>query len=295
MPALLAVLAGTCVGLSHVSGNSRVRSLESVHEVLAVTQGTRTGTVVIYVLEHGQEAQWLIDDSGEALGREAGDTGLDVTASTTGCAGQTCYRVAKTAMRVEASQDGGATYQVAWEVSGEDYQVLLEGYPDVGDPAEHLASKYVVVHQAATGHVVFVANGRDGLLYRNVKGEWRRLGSPASGEGCCYYVPPLRLASDPQPGLSIYAIGLAVGAILVAGVVTMAARRRWRFTAVVAVVVLAALAGYGAKLAANFPDVGMFPGQLYGLGIFSVIFVSGIALTIWIVGEHRSVSPPSSL
>src|SRR6201999_4314405 len=120
--------------------------------------------------------QWSVDDTGEAL--DDGDGGAEHEVTTQDCAGMVCYRVASTALREEGSQDGGKTYQGAWEVSGDDYLLLLDTYPNVGDPAQHLASKSVVMHEVAGGHVVFVANGRDGLLYRDVQGQWRRLGSP---------------------------------------------------------------------------------------------------------------------
>jgi hypothetical protein len=191
-------------------------------------------------------------------------------------------------LRVEASGDGGKTYSVAWEVGSGTYTMLADSYPEVGNPTEHLSSRSVVVHEVAGGQVVFVANGRDGLLYRDVHGRWRRLGSPASGEGCCYYQPPLRIGSDPQPlDLTIYAVGVVVVAILLSGGITAMIRWTLPWTGVPAVIVLAVLAAYGTELAGHFPTVGMFPGFIYGVPLILVVLAGGVALAAWFVSGPR--------
>src|SRR6476619_5488632 len=83
---------------------------------------------------------------------------------------------------------------ICWGLSTLSDRMVVQGLRQVG---EHLSSRSIVVHAVEGGHVVFVANGRDGLLYRDVHGEWLRQGVPASGEGCCYWEAPLRLAANP--------------------------------------------------------------------------------------------------
>jgi hypothetical protein len=172
---------------------------------------------------------------------------------------------------------------VAWQIVGEDYLYLARTYPDLGDPAVHLASRSVVVHAAGKGHVVFVENGRDGLLFRDVDGDWHRLGSPASGEGCCFYDPPLPLPAGPRLADRIgwFVAGGVVLAIV--GAAGLALRGRRRYDGLVLVVPLAVLAGYGAYLGWIFPPVGMFPGSVYGIPLILIALGVGIRLAIWFV------------
>ncbi|MFG2041413.1 hypothetical protein [Dactylosporangium sp. NPDC048998] len=286
--AVLAVIAGACVGLSFMADDLRQRNLRAVGEVTAVVDGRRPGSVVVHIERYGLTTRWLVDDTAAATNdaREA-DEAQDVS-RTQDCVGTVCYRVATTALRVEASGDTGKTYSTAWEIAGETYTMLTETYPQVGNPAEHLSSRSVVVHAVAGGHVVFVANGRDGLLYRDVGGTWRRLGAPASGEGCCYYEPPLRVPSEPQPlDLTSYAMVVVVLAILLSGAITAMRRRTLRWTGTVAVIALAGLAGYGTRLAGHLPASGMFPGFVCGVPIILVIIAGGVALAV------RFVSGPA--
>jgi hypothetical protein len=278
-------MVGACLGLSFVNTGLRDQNLRAVGEVTAVVDGARPGTVVVHTKRRALTTGWLVDDTGDPVDRASGDDELQGGPRTQDCVGTVCYRVTTTALRVEASSDGGKTYSVAWEVGGETYTMLAESYPEVGNPAEHLSSRSVVVHAVAGGHVVFVANGRDGLLHRDVHGAWLRLGSPASGEGCCYYEPPLRIASDPQPlDLTIYAVSVVVVAILLSGGITAMIRRKLRWFGVLAVIVLAALAAYGTELAGHFPTVGMFPGFVYGGPLILVTLVGGVALAAWFIG-----------
>lgn len=289
MLAVLVTVAGACFGLSSVTADRRQQNLRAVDEVIAVVDGISPGTVVAYTERDAVAWSWGVEDTGRVLGTNGPDE-VRGEPRIQDCVGTVCYRVATTTLRVEASSDGGQTYAIAWQVSGATYTMLAESYPDVGNPAEHLSSRSLVVHAVAGGHVVFVANGRDGLLYRDVSGAWRRLGSPASGEGCCNYEPPIPIASDAQSfDLTIYAVGAVVAAILLSGAVTAMARRRWRWSNVLAVVILAALAGYGTELAGHFPGGGMLPGFVCGVPLILIILAGGVALAAWFVS-----GPPSS-
>ena len=288
--AVLVLLVGACLGLSFVTNDLRHQNVRAVDEVTAVVDSNRPGTVVARTSRHTLMTRWLVDDSGDVVDRASGTDEVAGGPQTQDCVGALCYRVATTAMRVEASGDGGKTYSIVWEIDGETYAMLAESYPEVGNPAEHLSSRSVAVHQVAGGHVVFVANGRDGLLYRDVRGTWHRLGTPASGEGCCYYEPPLRIASDRElVDPTAYAVGVVVVAILLSGGITALVRRTLRWTGGLAVIVLAALAAYGTVLANHFPTVGMFPGFVYGIPLMLAIITVGIALAVWFVSRAPSL------
>jgi hypothetical protein len=274
----LAVVGVGCCGLGFLTQLGRLQNLRSLGEVTAVVDGDRPGTVIVGEQRAGRDTWWRVDDRGEVLawaddaGRAAGQPRVQQ------CAGTVCYRVGSTALRVDVSNDGGTTYTPSWEVGGAAYATLAESYPDIGDPAEHLASRSLVVHAVEGGHVVIVADGRDGLLYRDVRGMWHRLGFPSSGEGCCFYEPALPIAAG-QPLLDAagFASVVVAAAVLLSGGLAMIRRPR-RWADIAAVIVLAALAAYGTVLAGHFPGAGMFPGLFCGIPIIGVILVSGVVL-----------------
>ncbi|MBV1851659.1 hypothetical protein [Catellatospora tritici] len=101
------------------------------------------------------------------------------------CLGQDCYRVVPGELHVQSSQDGGRTWATAWQVRGRQLAALTEAYHDRGilglgvadTPPGNLTSRGLRVFPAGTGYVVIVANGRDGILLRDVDGTWTRLGT----------------------------------------------------------------------------------------------------------------------
>jgi hypothetical protein len=280
----LAVITACCGGLYVVTDVGRLQNLRGLGEVTAVVDGDRPGTVMVHSQLDAHDDSWRVDDRGEILDW-ADDTGTTAREPRVRqCVGTVCYRVPTTALRVEVSTDGGTTYTTSWEVGGDTYTRLATTYPDVGDPAEHLSSRSLVVHPVPGGHVVFVANRRDGLLYRDVHGVWLRLGFPSSGEGCCFYAPPLPIAADPQPfDPTNLAVVVVVLAVMLSGGVAVILRSRW--TDLPGVVVLAALAGYGTALAGHFPAAGMFPGWMCGVPVILVILIGGIVLApLFVIG-----------
>ncbi|GAA1541303.1 hypothetical protein GCM10009827_070940 [Dactylosporangium maewongense] len=244
---------------------------DELGEVTAVLDSA-PGTVVVHVLRHERTTAWRVDDSGEAVEWIEGEVAAG-TPQARQCQQDLCYRVPGDALRVEQSTDGGTTFGTVWEVSGEAYTRLGAKYPRLGDPAQHLSSRSLVVHAVPGGHVVFVADGRDGLLYRDVRGAWHRLGSPDSGEGCCYYEPPPSLAAPSLTGLPLLAGAGTAAVILLFGLVPTARRRAWRGLPVVAAI--AALGGLNAGIAATLQDVGMFPGPMYSVPLILAVTAGG--------------------
>jgi len=257
-------------------------NLRALGEVTAVVD-TGRGAVVVTTVRFGQEHRWLVSDDARLM--EHADADAPAGPGLQSCAGEVCYRAAGTALRVAASTDGGQSYTTAWEVTGKAYATLLRTYPALGDPAAHLASRSLVVHPVPSGHVVFVANGRDGLLYRNADGDWQRLGVPDSGEGCCFFSPTPPLTTDRPATLPRYVVGLVVTVIVGAGVIAAVRRRRW--PAVPAVAALAVLGAYLAYLGTHMPPVGMFPAWVYGAPIVVGCLAGGPALAVWYAGGIR--------
>lgn len=274
------------LGLRACSGDLRQRALLEIGEVTAVVDGARAGTVVVHTRRHGVQDAWLVSDDDDVTARAEPGAEAAGGPRAEACAGDACYRVAGDALRVEGSGEGGRGYTTEWEVRGAAYAALVRAYPELGDPAEHLTSRSVVVHAVPGGHVVFVADGRDGLLRRDPGGAWHRLGAPDAGEGCCFYVPPPALATDPPRfDPSPYIVGVVAATVLTAGVVAAVRRRRW--AALPAVAVLAAMAGYLTHLAAHLPDVGMFPGLMYGVPMMLLFLAGGAWLAVWCSAPAR--------
>lgn len=273
-----------CIGLWALMRAGAAAAYRDSGEVTAVVDGDRPGTVVVRTWRDGRADLWLADDTGEPVDWLDPSAPAGGAPQTRQCLGELCYRVPGGTLRVEQSTDGGATFATVWEVGGSRYTRLASAYPDLGDAGGHLSSLSLVVHAVPGGHVVFVANGRDGVLYRDVRGTWHRHGMPDSGEGCCFYDPPPRIGGDterPDPTVPVGAA--AAGAILLVGLAIAVRRRRWRALPVVATV--AALGGVAAGTVAPLGDVGMFPGYFYSGPIVLGIVVGGsIAVNALLVG-----------
>jgi hypothetical protein len=268
----------SCAGLTALVQQARRQHLRATGEVTDVVEGARPGTVLVRTERPGYEpAWWVVDDAGAASDR-ADAQQVRAEAMEQGCAAGSCYRVWRGELRVQRSENGGSgSYATVWEITGPAYAALAAGYPGLGDPAEHLAARSLVVHAVPGGHVVFVANGRDGLLYRDVHDAWHRLGAPNSGEGCCYYEPVPRLSTEPVPfDPAGPAAAVAALAVLAAGLL----RRPRGWIGLGTVAVLAAAAGYGAALAAGLPAVGTYPGLVCGVPLAVLIVAAGCALAL---------------
>ncbi|GAA4593198.1 hypothetical protein BJY16_000889 [Actinoplanes octamycinicus] len=92
---------------------------------------------------------------------------------------QVCYRVVPGRMAVQ-TRTGTGPWTTSWAVGELDRRVLQHGYGDVYNVAGQLSSVALGVQEVAGGHVVVVANSRDGFAVRDPDGTWRRIGFPLS-------------------------------------------------------------------------------------------------------------------
>lgn len=265
------------------------------YEVSVVAAGGPVGTLVVVTEDGGSESrlrQWTLDERGR-IATDHGSPLSPAAARAEDCVGTDCYRVVPGELRVEESHDSGATYTTAWQITDRSRARLAKAYGELGDPAIHLSSRSVVVRMVAGGHVVFVANGRDGVLYRDVHGGWRRLGIPMGGEGV-YFQRPARLGTEAgllDPRLIVAVMTILV--VLLAGGIAAAVRRRLPPLRAAVVVIIAGAAGAVARSAAGFPDVGMFPGYIYGGMIIVLVLACAAGLAVVVIGTAHTPMTPS--
>ncbi|MBF9133477.1 hypothetical protein I0C86_31635 [Plantactinospora sp. S1510] len=173
---------------------------------------------------------WRNLDPAEETAFEAERSGLPAGAEQGCVPGEPahCYRVVPGKLRVEETTDSGTTWRTGWAVSDEARRYLIRSYDDLGDPEVYLSSLALVVQPTRAGHVVVVANGRDGVAVREPDGRWTRVefngygGSarPADASG----VDPGALAREIALALLVGLAALGLGGWLAA--------RRGRITVV---------------------------------------------------------------
>ena len=226
--------------------------------VTAITDGGAGHVVVVVHTDDSiRPHRWDVGDDGTLNGRVAGTAAAPVTEA---CGAVDCYRVVPGRLTVQVSADHGATYTTAWQVTGASYRALAASYHGA------VTSTSLVVH----GDVVFVANGADGVLYRDAGGGWHRLGIPMGGEGM-YWQKPHRLSTDPAPfDLTWYVVAFAaLGTFAIA----YAARRAYAAVPIWWPLVIAGLAAVAAWLIMLVPAIGMFPSAFARAYLLLILFI----------------------
>ncbi|GAB3945846.1 hypothetical protein GCM10027614_38290 [Micromonospora vulcania] len=176
-PAVLAVAATSAVHYPYALGTTVLDG----HPAISVG----SGTVVSPWPENASEGRWSVSDDGgttwhPATVEEQRRLSDQHSAQQQACVPdepRRCYRVVAGHLRVEQSDDAGATWQVSWEVSDGKREALARRSPNPGDIRQHFASRELIVYPHANGgYEVLVANGRDGFVRRLTDGGWRREG-----------------------------------------------------------------------------------------------------------------------
>ncbi|MFG1994290.1 hypothetical protein ACGFJ7_30390 [Actinoplanes sp. NPDC048988] len=105
---------------------------------------------------------------------------------------KTCYRLVADELAVQMTTDG-VTWTGDWRLTDREQEALYRGYGDLYDRDSQLSGRSIVVRDLPSGgHVVVVANRRDGFAVRDAGGTWTRIGFPATA----------RSAAVPAPGLT---------------------------------------------------------------------------------------------
>lgn len=135
-----------------------------------------------------------------------------------------CFRAMVGTTGVEASADGGGTWDVDWQLSPDQVTTLERVY---GEPAEDFATHGVGVVEVADGYVVVAGSGTDGFAVRGVDGEWERVGF--AGMDCCKWLKTADFGTvDELPAVHAYPVGFLMGSGLATlALPFLAAALRW--------------------------------------------------------------------
>jgi hypothetical protein len=120
---------------------------------------------------------WTTVDSADEPSPEPAGTAKACSAATP----RLCYRIVPGRIGVRGSTDAGTTWSDSWGITEKQRAYLAGEYYDVDDPDRELVSRTLAVRDVPGGHIVLVANGRDGFARRDVDGTWQRLGFPPTG------------------------------------------------------------------------------------------------------------------
>ncbi|MGI5212290.1 hypothetical protein [Plantactinospora sp. CA-290183] len=198
-----------------------------------------------------------------------------------------CYRVVPGRLRVEETADGGATWRSSWEVPDERRRYLVRRYDGLHDPDADLASRALVVRPTGAGHVVVVANGRDGIAVRDPAGGWSRIGfTPYGGAG-----RPMPVEGPALGALVPEVLGALLVGLLVIGVGGCLAARRGGGTVVpfaIPLVLAAALAPLGvAGWYAEHPRVLL---GWFSMGLGLLLALAGAGGVVLVAAIRRMVA-----
>ncbi|MFG1947351.1 hypothetical protein [Nonomuraea sp. NPDC048826] len=199
------------------------------------------------------------------------------------CLREHCYRLVRDQVKVLRSGDGGRTWAPEWEIPRE--RVVMLERELIGDRQYEtgIASASLVVVDRPGGHVVVVANRRDGVAVRDVGGTWRRFGFTQDGGLLESAAIPLDRPAD--DGAEMLVAGLAAAWAALLGLAVQARRSR-RVRAWLTPV----LGGLGALLTAPIPyeqKLGGGPPVLDLLGVTLMICAVVLAWSLAADGGAR--------
>lgn len=140
-----------------------------------------------------------------------------------------CYRLEPGQLRVEESRDDGTSWHTSWEITDAQRRALSRHYPYVDDPVSDLSSVALTVSATDDGHVVLVANGRDGFVLRTADEQWHRIGFPTRNVGLPHWDDPIRSTWAPYGVLWGLVAMILAGSIVLGTIRRPGSRRRGRW------------------------------------------------------------------
>ncbi|MBE1589129.1 hypothetical protein ACFPOI_35025 [Nonomuraea angiospora] len=229
------------------------------------------GSIVVHI---GDGIDQVSDDGGVTWSDDDGSRDASRPLQSAACVpmqATRCYRVMPDRIAVEQSDDGGKTWGPSWALTADDRERLARRYPSWA--RQH--SMALAVQPRPGGHVVVVANGLDGIVVRDMSGEWRRVGWPGSPEFS-------EVDLSPESNVAIF---LAV--CMLFGGAAAGLQRYQR-----AYIGFAAAAGLGLFTALNSPaplavGVSMETALLSLLGVLATVVGTVVCLVLAVAGRAR--------
>ena len=269
------------------SAGCDVDAPSALPDVVSVAHGARPGTVLVQTedIDDVRDQYLVVDVDGHIV---AAGTPTRQPVLTEDCAGDDCYRVAQWSMEVDESHGATRAYRSAWSVTGVQYQRLVWSYYQSGAPELNVSSKSVVVLSAPDGHVVFVANRRDGLLYRDVGGGWHRLGTPrfttvGTRTTSVFYPPtPLPVPLPRNPRLEVAAV-FSVMLVLVAVLVCAWRRLRPGLLQTGGIVAIGGFEAWASAAVTTHYTQGRDLVFIDGLPVLTMMFVIGLLAAVTVL------------
>ncbi|WP_181019642.1 hypothetical protein [Nonomuraea typhae] len=151
----------------------------------------------------------------------SGDPAPEPAGQRSGCVPrqpQRCYQLPGGALKVLKSDDAGVTWATEWEISPGRMEVLERAY------GSRPASLSLAVQATPRGHVVVVANGRDGIAVRDEDGTWTRYGY--TGDGSALLTSQATSLDGGDYVAEELAAGVLGGLFVIIAGLTIAARTR---------------------------------------------------------------------
>ncbi|WP_327088389.1 hypothetical protein OIE66_39730 [Nonomuraea sp. NBC_01738] len=195
-----------------------------------------------------------------------------------------CYRLAPGELKVMQSDDAGATWTTAWELPPGRLDLLMRTHE-----VDTLRSLSLAVQERPRGHVVVVANGRDGVLVRDPGGAWDRLGlDPDGTPSLAATVPYTGAGAD--IGREIFVALVAGFLVIVLGLTVAAGAYRPGTSRLI----IALLAVFGAVLLGQTPwaDVVGYPLTLGATALGGLLLV-GMFAAAWVEAAGMRVGRPA--
>ncbi|ETK34301.1 hypothetical protein [Microbispora sp. ATCC PTA-5024] len=247
----------------------------------------------VIVVFGGPDATMASSDEGRTWHTWNGmETGPSRTSACVPGEPRRCYRVVPRRLKVEQSDDAGATWSTAWEISPGRQRWLERGHQHVfgGTTLEEyaddeMASVALAVLPVPEGHVVAVANGPDGVVLRDPAGRWHRLGFTEYGDGLSEQAAlPLAEGGDLIGGET--AIAFLAGLLVLLVLLGFAG---WRARAYAGFAVSSAFLWCGMLMVLELERFEQLPLRALGL----LMALGGLVALIAVWGSSGAPRPPA--
>ena len=119
---------------------------------------------------------------------------------------QVCYRM-RGEPAIEISTDGGKSWRIDWQMPAErqDYMARLPEMEDLLDVYPDTIPYDLAILETASGHVVLVAYGNQGVLVKSTDGAWKRVAIQADDPGMRAATPLPYQAADLDTAVQVLA------------------------------------------------------------------------------------------